>query len=164
MKWTKVSRKLLPAYTDFAGTFLQDRYARFSVMRVERTPEWRRWARTSEERFFRTYYAFLRRVMSGYCRYDVHLDHLQAKRWRWDALRHALRGAAVRDEYAAGKRIIPRLRALDSKASNLLQLVDVLLGAWTAEPSSQHKLALQERVRAGAGDRIVEWTFQRAGE
>lgn len=98
MKWTKVSRKLLPAYTDFAGTFLQDRYARFSVMRVERTPEWRRWARTSEERFFQTYYAFLRRVMSGYCRYDVHLDHLQAKRWRWDALRHALRGAVVRDE------------------------------------------------------------------
>lgn len=163
MKWTKVSGRMLPVYKAFADVFLQDRYARFSVMRVERNVEWRSWARTNEERFFRTYYAFLRRVMSGYCRYDVHLDHLQANRWRWDSLRYALRGAALRDEYAAGKRLVPRLRAVDSKTSDLLQLTDVLLGAWTAAPSSPHKTALQAHIRERAGSRVEEWTFLREG-
>src|SRR5690606_14187393 len=115
MKWTRVSAQMLPSYRAFVGVFLDDRYARFSVTRVERNPAWRAWANTKEERFFRTYYAFLRGIMSGYCAYDVHLDHLQAKRWRWQSLRWALRNAAVRDAYAAGKRLVPRLIAVDSK-------------------------------------------------
>lgn len=152
---------MLAAYKAFADVFLEDRYARFSVMRVERNNSWRNWARTNEERFFRTYYAFLRRVMSGYCSYDVHLDHLQAKRWRWNSLRYALQRAAVRDEYAAGKRLVPRLRAVDSKTSDLLQLTDVLLGAWTAAATSPHKAELQKHVRERAGGRVEEWTFLR---
>ena len=160
-KWTKVSARMLPVYEDFVSPLLVDRYTRLMVMRVERTPEWYGWAKTHEERFFRTYYAFLRKVMKGWCRYDVHLDHVQAKRLRWDSLRHALRQAAVRDDYTAGRRLVPRLLAENSKESNLLQLADVALGAWTACATSPHKAALQQRVRQDLAERVTEWTFTR---
>lgn len=163
-KWTKVSMRMLPVYEGLVSILATDQYARLMVMRVERTPEWHAWAATSEERFFRTYYAFLRRIMKGWSRYDVHLDHLQAKRWRWDSLKYALRRAAVRDDYVAGRRLIPRLRAEDSKTSNLLQLVDVALGAWTGRPASPYKAAFQERVRRRMAERVTAWTFVREAQ
>jgi hypothetical protein len=69
-----------------------------------------------------------------------------------------------RDEYAAGRKLVPQLRAINSKTSNLLQLVDVLLGASTASASSPHKMGLQKHVRQRAGSRITEWTFKRSEE
>ena len=97
-------------------------------------------------------------------RYDVHLDHLQAKRWRWDSLKYALRRAAVRDDYVAGRGHIPRLRAEDSKTSNQLQLVDVAHGASTGRPASPYKAAFQERVRQRMAERVTAWTFVREAQ
>ena len=162
MKWTKVSRKMLPVYAAFVDEFLKDPYPRLYVMRVETTQAWHAWGKSQEERFFKTYYAFFRRIMSGCCRHEVHLDALQAKPWRWNALKYALRGAARRDDYRAGRKLVPMLRPVDSKTSNVLQLVDVLLGALTAAPSSPHKQSLQAVVRSV--DRAYEWTFSRQAD
>jgi len=36
MKWTKVSAKMLSAYTEFADIFLKDHYATFLLTKIER--------------------------------------------------------------------------------------------------------------------------------
>lgn len=156
MKWVKVSRTMLPVYIEFVNIFLADPYPRLSIYRVERTPAWDAWATKEEERFFKSYYVALRRQMSGYCRYEIHLDQRSARPWRWRSLQFALNKAAVRDEYTVGKKLVYRVVPEDSHGLVLIQLTDVLLGSFTSDPEATAKKKLREHVLTHGGHR-AQW-------
>ena len=102
MKWTKVSTGMLDAYKAFVDLFFDDPFSYFRVLEVRRGPRWKAWADNEEERFFKSYYFFLRGLMSPFCRYEVYLDHKPGKAYRWKSLHFAVNWAAERDSHLSG--------------------------------------------------------------
>jgi hypothetical protein len=152
MKWTKVSVKMLPAYTAFANVFLDDPVAQFIIMKVSRGKMWYSWAPDEEQRFFKAYYVFLRMNMSMFSRYGVYIDYKPGKWYRWSALKFALNNAAIRDDYPLKRSHIHTLKPTNSKADDLIQLVDVLLGAITSSATAPAKTQLAQHIRQRLGD------------
>lgn len=171
MKWTKVSRKMLPAYTAFVDIFLDDPFARFIVMEVVRGESWKSWASNEEKRFFKAYYVFLRMNMRAFIRYGIYLDYKPSKWYRWSGLYYAINNAGFRD-YDLSKKQICELKAVNSKAEDLVQLVDVLLGASVSNATVPPKAQLAQYVRQRFGDitrsgkdkiKMYAWTPARTG-
>ena len=147
MKWTKVSKKMLPAYVAFTNIFLDDPYARFIVMEVKRDKNWRVWAPNEEQRFFKAYYVFLRRHISSFARYGAYLDYKEGKWYRWKSLHFAVNKAIMRDHHYLRSKPVHTLKPLNSKKEDLLQLVDVLLGAITSNATALPKTQLAQHIR-----------------
>jgi len=169
MKWTKVSGRMLPAYTAFVDVFLNDPFARFIMMEVKRNKAWKSWASSEEKRFFKTYYVFLRMNMRSYIRYSIYLDHKPGKWYRWSELYHAINNAGFRD-YDLPKKQLCQLKPINSKNDDILQLVDVLLGASTSSATASAKVQLIQHVRQRFGDttrsgkakfRMYDWMPQK---
>ena len=151
MKWTKVSVHMSSAYKAMVDLFFNDPFSYFRVLEVERGLNWKQWAPNEETRFFKAYYVFLRRHMSPlFCRYGVYLDYKPGKPYRWDSLRFAINGAVQRD-YGLRQKSIYALVPRDSKRDDLLQLVDVLLGACTSEATAPAKQQLTAHVLLRGG-------------
>lgn len=149
MKWTKVSTQMFLAYKAFVDVFFEDPFAYFKILEVIRDITWKNWAPTEEQRFFKSYYVFLRRNMSPLCRYEVHLDYKTGRPYSWRRLYYAINAAAQRD-YDVRQKQIHTLRAKSSKQEDLLQLVDLLLGASVSNATSTAKSWLAAYVKKRA--------------
>lgn len=97
MKWTKVSRAMLVQYEAFANVLLECNYSRFILFRITRNSDWQRFAKTEDERFFKTYYVVLRLSMRLDNQYNIFVDDKPCKRYRWSSVEYAIRGAGLRD-------------------------------------------------------------------
>lgn len=158
MKWTKVSKAFLPQYKAFVDIALDDRFARIRVREVRRDESWRAWQRTEEERFWISYYAFLRSHMRSQSRYSVVLDYKPGKRHRWSKMRFAM-NATAKVQFETKKAQVPSLKPRDSHDDDMLQLVDVLLGAMTSHAAAPHKVEMAEYVRSkGRVELASPWT------
>lgn len=153
MKWTKVSRKMLLAYSAFVQVFLDDPYSQFTVTEVIRDRTWTNWGKNEEERFFKSYYVFIRRNLRPYYyHYDIYLDYKSSKWYRWSSLRFAINnGLKKYYDHLKGRNFID-LQALNSKRNDLLQLVDVLLGAIRAKATAPPKTELSGYIHSRFGD------------
>jgi Protein of unknown function (DUF3800) len=146
MKWTRVSRAMLAAYKAFVGVFLDCKFSRFSLHTVERGPQWHKFGRNEEQRFFKAYYVFLRLNMSLYRRYDVYVDDKPGKTYRWSNVEFSINRAVYRD-HGSQKRPVRTFSPLDSKRCDLIQVTDITLGALTTVATSPHKQELAQYVR-----------------
>ncbi len=147
MKWTRVSKAKLPAYMAFAQVFLDDPFSQFIVTEVKRDRTWANWASNEEERFFKSYYVFLRRNMNViYYKYNIFIDYKDSKWYRWSSLQYALNNGLKKQFEHLSKRNFAHIRAVDSKKDDLLQLVDVLLGAITTIATAPAKTQLSEYI------------------
>lgn len=139
MRWTKVSTRFIDAYKAWANVFLEDPFARFSLLVIDmRDPVWKQFyplpnrRASHDDRLASAFYQFL--LVSFGRLTDM-------KRW-WV---YPDRGFFSRDtvlsrveflfnrtyKIAFGpktSRVIRLMRARDSKAEDLIQLADVLLG------------------------------------
>jgi len=153
MKWTKASKKMLPAYSAFAQVFFDDPYSQFTVTEVIRDRTWTNWGRNEEERFFKSYYVFIRRILRPYYyHYDIYLDYKQSKWYRWSSLLFAINNGLKKYYDHLKRRNFIGLQALDSKRSDLLQLVDVLLGAVRSKATAPHRTELSHYIHSRFGD------------
>jgi hypothetical protein len=166
MKWTKVSQKMLSAYKAFVDVFFDDPFAYFRILNVIRDVTWRDWAPNEEQRFFKSYYVFLRRTMRPLCRYGVYLDYKPGKPYQWDKLHFAINAAARRD-YELRQKHIHTLKAINSKQEDLLQLADLLLGATNSSATASAKVELATHVRRRSKEttrsgkqkvKVADWT------
>jgi hypothetical protein len=162
MKWTRVSRAMLPAYKSFVDVFLNCRYSRFFRFTVEPGTQWREFGRDTDDRFFKSYYVFLRLSMSLYCRYNIHVDDKPGKRHRWGNIEYSINGANRRD-YGLDQKQVISLVNLDSKRCDLIQVADLILGALVTTATAPAKMELSrhvhERIRRD-GRKLAhrEWT------
>lgn len=147
MKWSKVSRQMLSVYIEFSNIFLDAPYTRVIVMQVQKGESWKEWAPTEEQRFFKTYYIFLRLNTLPYYRYGMFMDYKDGKSYRWSSLQFALNNAIKRDGFFIKQKWIHTLKPLNSKENSLIQLVDVIMGALISNASAPHKQNLSEHVK-----------------
>jgi len=145
MKWTRVSRAMLPAYKAFGGVFLNCPYSRFRLHTVNRGLHWRGFGGSEQERFFKAYYVFLRLTMSLACRYSVFVDDKPGKPHRWSNVNFAINRAVYRDHGL--HKHVRDLSPQDSRNCDLLQVTDIVLGALTSAATAAPKLELAEFVR-----------------
>ncbi len=155
MKWTKVSLGMLDAYKAFVDVFLNCQYTRLYHLKVRKRHDWTAFGRSENARFFKAYYVFLRMHMRSHSRYVVQVDDKPGKRYRWSQVYYAINAAAARD-YGVTRKQIADFRPMDSKRSDLLQLVDVVLGAMTSVASAPAKLNLLTYVRDRVASREAE--------
>lgn len=167
LKWKKVSLERLQLYKCFADVFLDDPYARFSVMRVTKGSGWKWWGKNEEERFFKTYYVFLGLNTGPYSRYYVYPDAMSLQKgYRWNTL-HFLINRSRRDNWELNRKNIRELKPLDSETEDLIQLADLLLGCIVSSATAKAKYDLRQRVlnacqqgKASKRTKIRDWTPQ----
>jgi hypothetical protein len=84
MKWTKVSKTSLPAYTEFADIFLDDRYATFILSKISKGEHWRKLATSDDSRFLHAYFHFIEQAMWASARYAIFLDETTSKPYKFE--------------------------------------------------------------------------------
>lgn len=146
VKWERTARHTLDLHKAFVDTFLDDVPAKFSLMRVTKETQWKRWAETEEERFFKTYYVFLKNNVGPFSRYHVCVDQKSFRKdYRWARL-HYLINKSRRTDWGLTRRNIRKFEVVDSKASFLMQLTDILLGSLTSDAGAGPKSELRQHV------------------
>ena len=167
LKWKEVRSRTLPICEQFVNLFLEDPFAKFSLMRVVKGQSWNTWGKTEEERFFKAYYVFLKLNAGPFSRYHIYPDmkSLQ-KTYRWETL-HFLINRSRRDEWGLKHRNIRTFRPLDSETNDLLQVTDLILGCLTSVATAEAKVYLQQQVtnrlttktvKSGPKLEIRDWT------
>lgn len=158
MKWTKVSKTLLPAYTEFVDIFLDDPYATFILSRISKGEHWRKLATSDDSRFLHAYFHFLEQAMWASARYAVFLDETTSKPYKFKSFHYALNLPNIR--YHQQKKV-HTFKIVSSHNNNLIQLVDVVLGALASKPEAPHKIALsahvQKKIRENAKLTSYDW-------
>ncbi len=145
MKWTKVSRAYLDSYIEFCDIFLLDPYATFILCEIKKNQDWHNLAHSEDSRLFQTYFHFLELAMWAGARYRIFLDDSSFRKYRWQSLRYVLSLPHLRG--GMPKKIVS-LVAQASDEQDVLQLVDVLLGALTSQASASPKAILAAHVRS----------------
>jgi hypothetical protein len=144
LKWTKVSKALLAAYTEFVDIFLDDQYATFILSSISKGKHWRKLASSGDSRFLHAYFHFLEQAMWASARYAVFLDETSSKPYKFSSFHYALN---LPDIVYKRQKKVHTFKLVSSHQSNLIQLVDVLLGALTAQSEATHKIALSSHVQ-----------------
>jgi len=139
LKWTKVSAAKLPDYTKFADIFLDDPYATFYVSEIIKGQHWRKLASSSDSQFLHAYFHFIEQIVWQSSRYAIFMDETPSKLYKFKSLHYCLK--------LMGK-TVDTFNLVDSHRSNLVQLVDVILGALTSEATAPHKIALSSHIKS----------------
>jgi hypothetical protein len=140
MKWAKVSNGYLAAYAAWVSVFLDDRYARMLIMRRKgKRPR-------SPGELADIYRRFLKIATPPTWGNQVYFDQTDAmRRSAWNSISFRVNKGRQDDWWVKGRSI--RLEPVRSHDVDLIQLVDVVLGAIQApNPSSPAKRALRAMV------------------
>jgi hypothetical protein len=158
LKWTKVSKTLLPEYTEFVDIFLDDHHATFRLSRISKGEHWRKLANSNDSRFLHAYFHFIEQVMWASARYAIFLDETTSKSYKFKSFHYALNLPNI--VYHQQKKVY-KFKIVSSSNNNLIQLVDVVLGALASQPIAPHKVALsnyiQEKIRKNGKLIAYDW-------
>ena len=156
MKWGKVSRAMLPVYQDFVDLFFAHPAAHFRCLVVDsHQVDLRQYHNNDPETAFYNFYGLmLSRNMQRDNRYLVLTDERSNReRNRLSDLRDNIN--RYWQEQGASENIAVNVEPLNSKESDLLQIVDVLLGAvgYAIEEftTSEARLELTRHIAARLG-------------
>lgn len=144
LKWTKVSESKLSAYIEFADVFLNDPYATFVLSEIKKGIHWRKLASSADSRFLHSYFHFIEQAMWASSRYSIFLDDSASKRYKFESFHYALNLPDIR--WRKQKKV-HTFQLVSSHQHNIIQLVDVILGALTSEATASPKLTLSAHVR-----------------
>jgi hypothetical protein len=142
MKWDKISRRYVDAYCAWTDVFFEDPFARFSLLQIDvASQEWAslrprpRRTRSRDDQLASAYHQFLLVTFGGLHdtkRWSVFPDAgLFSRDTVLDSVEFLFNRTYRRAFGPKSTRIIRLARALDSANNDLVQLADVLLGAFT---------------------------------
>lgn len=155
MKWTRISKAYFDAYRSWADVFLADPFARYTLFQIDRSSrEWRSFQPrpgqrpTRDDQLASAYYQFLLVTFGSLHdtkRWSVYPDAgLFSKDSVFERVEFLFNRTYKRAFGNKSSRTIRLVRPSDSSVTNLIQLADVLLGAFTCKvldirPSSPEK-------------------------
>jgi hypothetical protein len=164
MKWSKISRSRLPAYTDYVNVFFDQPVANgihFHSLTVDTTKfDHQRFNYGDRELGFSKYiYQLLMKFGRLYARHGVIYCYLDRRTTKYttDELQVIL-NHGIRKTQNITNKPFRRVMFRDSKYTELLQLNDILLGTVASRSNGHHQRPSASPARINIGNHI----FQRA--
>ena len=146
LKWRDISPKNLNIAKAFVLQFLEgDKYSKFYTMQIIHGHNWDKWEKSWRGKYFKSYYVFLRRITNSYYRYDLYLDKIWAKQYRYNTVQY-LNNKMRKEAYQLKHNNFRVIKPTDSKENDLLQIVDLLLGACVLSTNNAVKAKFQKMV------------------
>jgi hypothetical protein len=153
IKWSKLKNHNADVYREFADVFFSDRYMKLKILQCIYNSDYKLWEK-GKRKFIKTYWLFLSRITSIYNKYQVYCDHLSSvNQSDWNSISYLI-NARRRDSARIKGRNIQVIRDVDSHNNDMIQLVDLLLGAYSTNSTTPNspKRWLQDYVK----DRLRE--------
>lgn len=151
MKWTKVSRKMLPAYTDFVNVLFEHCSLRFKCIVLDtHILDYRTFHQGDRELgFYKFYYLLISRNLDYRCQYWLYTDELRNRKSnRLETLQLTVN--RWWRKYRADEDPLVHVEPRRSHDDDLIQLNDILLGAtayhWNQHTGSEPKVALAAHI------------------
>ena len=170
-KWQNIgnNKKYVALYRQFLDVFLKDDYSNMYIVRFKKGRDWKKWSSDEDQRFFKCYYYFLMKALKPYARYEIYLDEKSLiKPYYWDSLYWALTNKfKTRDTESdyRNKKVVGKLKPVNSKQNDLIQLADVLVKACTATPKGEGRIAIVNYIESyrehtkPSSISISDWVF-----
>lgn len=135
MKWTKVSKKYLPIYKKWLDVFLQKSSCRFYFLTVPRE----QFRTLSKVRYLELYQTLIYKAVGFESRCRIYVDNSDFGQQRdWMKIRY-------RTNQVRSTRNLALIHPMRSHESDLLQLVDIILGGLAAQKAELTDLALPKK-------------------
>lgn len=168
LKWTKVSPSKLQVYKDLIDYFFDDDDLHFRAVIVpDKTRlDHARFNQTHEDWYYKMYFDMLKIIFSPNDRYEIYIDikdsHSHEKAQK-------LQEVCCNSMYDFSHRIISRLQPIRSEEVQVMQLVDLLIGALAyhnrvfsdSHKKSSAKLELIEQIQKRSGYSLKKNTLYR---
>lgn len=157
-KWSKVAPVKLQLYQDLVNYFFDDDDLHFRVLIVpdKTCLDHERFSQTHDEWYYKMYFEMLKVIFSPSNRYCVYID---IKDSHSTARAKKLHEVCCNDKYDFSHQIIRRIQPIRSNEIQIMQLVDILLGATTytnrsftpdaQQSAAKHTLMSLIRERSG---------------
>lgn len=128
IKWTKVSPSKLPVYQDIIDYFFDDDDLRFRCLIVpnKEVLDHARFNQTHDDWYYKMYFDMLKVIFSPENRFNIYVDikdthsHQKVKK---------LHEVCCNSQYDFSARIIKKIQPIRSHEVQLMQVVDILIGA-----------------------------------
>ena len=165
-KWTKLKAHNYKIYADFISIFFNNDSVQLRLMPFTKNRLWRQWEKSNNARMAKCYYCFLDRITKSYFRYNIYGDQLFHDDGKsFDKINFILN---MKRKYERGlkSRNLPNMREVNSSNCDMIQLVDVLMGAYKASScKNENKRIFSNYVKtslSGLPEKrflVLPWTF-----
>lgn len=158
VKWTKVAPAKLQLYIDLVNYFFDDDDLHFRVLIVpdKSCLDHERFSQTHNDWYYKMYFEMIKVVFSPDCRYYVYID---VKDSHSAERAKKLHEVCCNDKYDFSHQIIRRVQPIRSDEVQIMQLVDILLGATTY----MNRVFPQDFVQSKAKLEIIKLIRERSG-
>ncbi|HBT64802.1 MAG TPA: DUF3800 domain-containing protein, partial [Ruminococcaceae bacterium] len=128
MKWTKISPAKVQLYTDFVNYFFDDErmHLRAVIIPDKGSLDHERFGQTHDDWYYKMYFEMLKQILTREDLYDIYID---IKDTRSNHKAQKLREVLSNANYDFQQKIVRRLQPIRSEEVEIMQLVDILIGA-----------------------------------
>lgn len=168
MKWTKISPAKVQLYTDFVNYFFDDErmHLRAVIIPDKGSLDHERFGQTHDDWYYKMYFEMLKQILTREDLYDIYID---IKDTRSNHKAQKLREVLSNANYDFQQKIVRRLQPIRSEEVEIMQLVDILIGALgyaTRKFTDSHvkstaKLAIIELIKKRSGCTLQKSTLLR---
>ncbi len=168
MKWTKISPAKVQLYTDFVNYFFDDErmHLRAVIIPDKGSLDHERFGQTHDDWYYKMYFEMLKQILTREDLYDIYID---IKDTRSNHKAQKLREVLSNANYDFQQKIVRRLQPIRSEEVEIMQLVDILIGALgyanrkftDSHVKSTAKLAIIELIKKRSGCTLQKSTLLR---
>lgn len=160
IKWTKVSNKMMPLYSDLMDYFFENDYLQFrAIVANKEGLDYERFGISHDDWYYRMYYLLLGKSLMENNQYNVYIDIKDTcSQNKVNRLKEVLNNSY----YDFSASMIQKVQQIHSHEVELMQLNDLLIGALgycnNGLNSSEAKLKVIELLRKHSGISLLNST------
>lgn len=168
MKWTKIGLAKVQAYKDLIDYFFDDDALHFRAIIIPNKSKLNHSAfhQTHDDWYYKMYFDMLKVILSPEDKYEIYIDIKDTHSYQKS---QKLREVCCNSMYDFSQSIIKRLQPVRSEEIQIMQLVDILIGAIAYENrsfpvdfiKSQAKLDIIELIKKRSGYSLIRTTLLR---
>lgn len=158
MKWTKISPSKLGLYKDLVDYFFDDDDLHFRAVVIpdKSKLDHNRFHQDHDTWYYKMYFDMLKVILSPTDKYEIYIDIKDTHSY---SRAQKLKDVCSNSMYDFSGRIIRRLQPIRSEEVQIMQLVDVLIGAM----GYKNRVFPEGFVKSPAKQEIVELIMKRSG-
>lgn len=168
-KWTKLKAHNYKIYKEFVDVFFDDGNVMFRLMSCKKNEHWKKWEITNNKRMTKTYYCFIGWITMHYHKYYIYADQLFNDHDKSMSIITYILNIKRKKKWDLKNRNIKRMKEVESCKCDLVQMADVLMGAYKSKGcTNRTKIEMSNYVKSKLDRvqtekerrfKIKEWNF-----